>query len=68
MTDKQIQELIELAEDHAYFAGQEKMREEMIEKACNKLESLNLDWYQTREGVFLTKKLVEDFRKVMMEE
>lgn len=37
-----------------------------IEKAVNWLESVNLDYYQIREGVF-SKELVTDFRKVMEE-
>jgi hypothetical protein len=35
-----------------------------IEKACDWLESVNLDFYQIREGVF-SKQLVEDFKKYM---
>lgn len=35
-----------------------------IEKACEWLESINLDWYQIREGVF-SRQLVEDFKNYM---
>lgn len=35
-----------------------------IEKACEWLESVNLDFYQIREGVF-SRQLVEDFRNYM---
>lgn len=35
-----------------------------IEKACDWLESINLDWYQIREGVF-SRQLVEDFKNYM---
>lgn len=35
-----------------------------LEKAVKWLESVNLDYYQIREGVFSTE-LVEDFRKAM---
>ena len=38
----------------------------MIEKACEWLESVNLDYYQIREGVF-SRELVDDFRKAMEE-
>ena len=37
-----------------------------IEKACDWLESVNLDFYQIREGVF-SRQLVEDFKKYMEE-
>lgn len=33
LKEKEIQSTIELAEDHAIFAGMEKMKEEMMEKA-----------------------------------
>ena len=36
----------------------------MKAKAVKWLESVNLDYYQIREGVFSTE-LVEDFRKAM---
>lgn len=35
-----------------------------LKKAFNWLESVNLDFYQIREGVF-SRQLVEDFRKYM---
>ena len=35
-----------------------------IDKACEWLEYVNLDYYQIREGVF-SRELVEDFRKAM---
>lgn len=38
----------------------------LIEKACQWLESVNLDFYQIREGVF-SMQLVEDFKKYMEE-
>jgi len=38
-----------------------------IKKACDWLESVNLDFYQIREGVF-SRQLVEDFKKYMEEE
>lgn len=41
-------------------------KEAMIDKACEWLESVNLDYYQIREGVF-SKELVNDFRKAMEE-
>ena len=37
-----------------------------IDKACEWLESVNLDFYQIREGVF-SRQLVEDFKKYMEE-
>ena len=40
--------------------------QQMIEKACEWLESVNLDYYQIREGVF-SRELVVDFRKTMEE-
>lgn len=35
-----VDETIKIAEDHAYFAGQEKFREKLIEWAKEKLEDL----------------------------
>ena len=32
-----------------------------VEKVCERLESINLDWYQIREGVF-SRQLIEDFK------
>lgn len=46
--------------EECYVLGYKKA----IEKACEWLESVNLDWYQIREGIFSTQ-LIEDFRKVM---
>ena len=41
-------------------------KDAFIEKACEWLESANLDWYQIREGVF-SRQLVDDFKKYMEE-
>ena len=41
-------------------------KKELLDKACEWLESVNLDYYQIREGVF-SKELVIDFRKAMEE-
>ena len=38
------------------------MKQKWIEKACDWLESVNLDFHQIREGVF-SRQLVEDFKK-----
>ena len=48
----------------AYKDGINAAREQMINKACELLETINLDYYQIREGVFSTD-LVKDFRKAM---
>lgn len=61
-----VDDMLKTAEDHAYFAGSEYMREEMMAKACEWLESVNLDWYQISEGVF-SIDLVKDFRKAIEE-
>lgn len=45
----------------------ELAREQTINKACEWLETTNLDYYQIREGVF-SKDLITDFRKYMEEE
>ena len=65
---QQDQSTIELAEDHAMLAGMEKMKEEMIDKAC---EWLKEHW---REYVWLTDNNVihfghweYDFKKAMEE-
>ena len=47
-----VDETIEIAEDHAYFAGRENMREELLEWAKKTLEILNTD-----------RGINEDFRK-----
>ena len=41
-------------------------KQKWIEKACDWLESVNLDFYQIREGVF-SRQFVEDFKKYMEE-
>lgn len=62
------QSTIELAEDHAYLAGQEKI----IEKACEWLRD-NIDKYLYNTGgyeVYIPKcggKMFEDFKKAMEE-
>lgn len=50
----------------ACLSGAEWADRTMIDKACEWLESVNLDYYQIREGVF-SKELVIDFRKAMEE-
>lgn len=61
----------EYDEDELEFEPRSKMVS--LEKAVKWLESVNLDYYQTREGVFSKKwlinrtELVEDFRKAMEE-
>ena len=47
-----VNETIETAEDHAYFAGREKMREELLEWAKKTLEIVETD-----------SGISEDFRK-----
>ena len=47
-----------------FLEGAEWADKSMIDKACEWLESVNLDYYQIREGVF-SKELVADFRKAM---
>lgn len=42
----------------------EKLTDAFIERACDWLESVNLDFYQIREGVF-SSQLVEDFKNYM---
>lgn len=62
---QQDQSTIELAEDHAYLAGQEKM----IAKACEWLKSYRQD---TPDGTgyisgIVNDKTIEDFKKAMEE-
>lgn len=52
LTPEQAHRAVEIAKDA------------FIEKACGWLESVNLDFYQIREGVF-SRELVEDFKKYM---
>lgn len=54
----------EYDEDELEFEPRPKMVS--LEKAVKWLESVNLDYYQIREGVFSTE-LVKDFRKAMEE-
>lgn len=42
----------------------EQAKKEIIDKAVKWLESVNLDFYQIREGVF-SRQLVEDFHTAM---
>ena len=37
-----------------------------LDRVCELLESINLDYYQIREGVF-SKDLIKDFRKLLEE-
>ena len=37
-----------------------------LERVCELLESINLDYYQIREGVF-SRDLIKDFRKLLEE-
>ena len=61
----------EYDEDELEFEPRSKMVS--LEKAVKWLESVNLDYYQIMEGVFINKRLnnrtelVEDFRKAMEE-
>ena len=52
--------------EDAYYDGCLCTENAMIEKACEWLETINLDYYQISEGVFSTD-LVKDFRKAMEE-
>ena len=64
------QSIIELAEDHAYFAGSENTREKLINKACEWLRKGGSGWYLTSEfgeNEIDFVKLAEDFRKAMEE-
>lgn len=54
-------EIIKTAEDHAYFAGSEAMREELIEKACEWLRH-----YQEYPNHDISAEaLIVGFRKYM---
>lgn len=55
-----------VAFETGFKAGAEWANKTMIDKAVNWLESVNLDYYQIREGVF-AKELVTDFRRAMEE-
>lgn len=47
--DKEMQETIEVAEEHAYFAGSENTRKKFIEKACEWLKN-NVTYTHPRTG------------------
>ena len=62
--EKDVNEIIKTAEDHAYFAGSENTREKLIDKACKWLKKWDAyrvcleghkDWF------------IEQFRKAMKE-
>jgi len=53
-------EIIKTAEDHAYFAGSEAMREKLIDKACDFLET-----YPHMFMGILRSEMIDDFRKAM---
>lgn len=66
----ELEEQVKTAEDHAYFAGSETMREKLIEKACQYVndhwdELLVYDYNNYGGCVFNRKKTVEQFRKAM---
>ena len=72
----QLAGLKEISEEERYYQSSKceiydkclKMaiwkEQQMIDKAVEWLESVNLDYYQIREGVF-SRELIEDFRKEM---
>ena len=62
--EKDVNEIIKTAEDHAYFAGSENTREKLIDKACKWLrkELVNFEDYSG-----MGEELISDFRKVMEE-
>ncbi len=65
-----LQSAIEVAEDHAYFAGQEAMREQMIEKAVEWLKAYihyddfggNMEWLVPFEN---DKCMIQHFKTYM---
>ena len=66
----ELEEQVKTAEDHAYFAGSEAMRDKLIEKACKWLngaiyEYINLENVDT--FIDSNRKFIEDFRKAMEE-
>ena len=69
----ELEEQVKTAEDHAYFAGSEAMREELIEKACEWLNGVIYDYMSIHNGNVDTSvyiddnKFIEDFRKAMYE-
>ena len=65
------QSIIELTEDHAYFAGSENTREKLIDKACEWMKD-NASNYIIEHPFSLAvyfeeNKMIEDFRKAMEE-
>ena len=62
--EKDVNEIIKTAEDHAYFAGSENTREKLIDKACKWLrkELVNFEDYSG-----MGEELISDFRKAMEE-
>lgn len=59
---EQDQSTIELAEDHAYFAGSENTREKLIEKACEWIRYNRWKYEDSKEG---NEAMEKDFRKAI---
>lgn len=55
-----VDDMLKTAEDHAYFAGSEAMMEKLVNKACEWLDSITLEYYAERVDEFIA-----DFRKAM---
>lgn len=56
------QSIIELAEDHAYFASSENTREKLIDKACEWLKKNRKNYSSNALG---EEYLIDDFKKAM---
>lgn len=69
----ELEEQVKTAEDHAYFAGSENMREKLISKACEWLKN-NLVQCWIEDFLYVQFKhhnekenILADFRKAMEE-
>ena len=66
-----VDDMIKTAEDHAYFAGSEYARKELIENACQKLEKCMYDnlMFQGRlHRKEVIETFIEDFKKHLEEQ
>ena len=60
-----VDEMLEVAEDHAYLAGQEAMREKLIDKACEWLKEWAYFSVNDLTGSLDEEDLIKRFRKAM---
>lgn len=57
----ELEEQVKTAEDHAYFAGSEAMREKLIKKTCEFIQTNVREYHKS--GVFHVAEFIKDLRK-----